>query len=225
MKTPRVDGNLYMMFCDSTSSHSLYCCHSPYCEEFLTDTLWPAFQDLGTTVMDARVIPFGNAAINEEAKTVKCQHGGGECDANTYELCAIEMVKHIEDYLPFLVCNAKSLPAGFRTGPFPPALFQACATEAGLWWEALLACHDTPSLAWQVTLKAAQDTPEHPYVPYVLLNGTPLADGADFYQEVCRLYKEQGGNHPKCEDQGLTVIDPFTTSETCPNEMVVVRLD
>ena len=51
---------------------------SPYCENFLSKTLWPAFQDLGTTVMDLTVIPFGNAHVDEESKTVKCQHGGGK---------------------------------------------------------------------------------------------------------------------------------------------------
>jgi len=51
---------------------------SPYCEEFLTKTLWPAFQDLGTQVMDVTVIPFGNAQVDEDAKTVKCQHGAGK---------------------------------------------------------------------------------------------------------------------------------------------------
>ena len=111
--------------------------------------------------MNVTVIPFGNAQIDEETETVRCQHGGGECDANTYELCAIAMVKHVEDYLPFLVCNAETLPAGFHTGPFDPSLFHACADKAGIWWQALLACHDTASLAWQVTLAAAKATPEH----------------------------------------------------------------
>eukprot|EP00977_Amphora_coffeiformis_P002074 scaffold394_cov166-Amphora_coffeaeformis.AAC.6 len=157
--------------------------------------------------MDVTVIPFGNAHVDEETKTVKCQHGGGECDANTYELCAIEMVKHPEDYLPFLVCNAQSLPAGFHTGPFSPDLFKKCALASGIFWGALLACHDTESLAWQVNLKASQATPQHEYVPYIMLNGTLMADGADFQTEVCRLYKEQGGCHPKCPDNDKTTTE------------------
>jgi len=148
----------------------------------------------------------------------------GECDANTYELCAIEMVKHVEDYLPFLVCNAQSLPAGFHAGPFSPDIFKKCALASGIFWGALLACHDTASLAWQVNLKASQVTPQHEYVPYVMLNGSLMADSSDFFTEVCRLYKEQGGRHPKCHDNDQTthVIDPFAIIETCPNSMVDV---
>ena len=155
--------------------------------------------------MDITVIPFGNARVDEDSQTVNCQHGGGECDANTYELCAIEMVKHVADYLPFLVCNAKSLPAGFHAGPFSPDVFQECAIAAGIWWDALLACHDSPSMAWQVTLKASQATPDHQYVPYVLLNGSELPPDADFEAEVCKLYKQQGGSHPNCDDDSVAI--------------------
>lgn len=190
---------------------------SPYCEQFLTESLWPAYQDLGTNVMNITVIPFGNARIDETHETVTCQHGGGECDANLYELCAIAMVhQHVEDYLPFLVCNAQSLPAGFHTGPFAPEIFHACAMEAGLWWEALQACHDTPSLAWQVTLQAARATPAHKYVPYVLLNGDLLPDGVDFQTQVCKLYQQAGGHDPKCDEvlksPGMV---PFALHQAC----------
>ena len=129
------------------------------------------------------------------------------------------MVKHVEDYLPFLVCNAQSLPAGFHAGPFSPDLFKKCALASGIFWGALLACHDTASLAWQVNLKASQTTPKHDYVPYVMLNGSLMADDVDFQSEVCRLFKEQGGSHPKCPDDDKTtvVVDPFSVAETCPN--------
>lgn len=174
---------------------------SPYCEQFLSDTLWPTFQDLGTEVMNVTVIPFGNARVDEQAQTIACQHGVAECDANTYELCAIEMVKHVEDYLPFLVCNAKSLPAGHKDDPFPASMFQECADQSGLWFEALQACHDSETMAWEVNWKAYQATPTHPYVPYVLVAGSELADGADFETEICRLYTAQGGKHPKCDEE------------------------
>ena len=57
---------------------NVFTLHSPYCEEFLAETLWPAFQDLGTKVMNVTVIPFGNAHVDEDTKTVQCQHGGGK---------------------------------------------------------------------------------------------------------------------------------------------------
>lgn len=195
--------------------------NSPGCEHFILTNLWPAFADLGSEVMNLTVIPFGNAKIDKDAETVECQHGRGECDANTYELCAIEMTNHhVEDYLPFLVCNAKTLPSGFHAGPFDPKVFESCAHIAGLWWEALHVCHETPSLAWQVNLKASKASPDHPYVPYVLLNGSELAEGVDFKSEICRLYKEQGGSHPKCSE--VTLLNPFTTAAVCPDVNVGV---
>lgn len=171
--------------------------------------------------MDLQVLPFGNAKIDQDHKVVKCQHGPGECDANTFELCAIALTNgHVEDYLPFLLCTARQLPPGFAAGPFDHHIFQACAVASNLWWEALLACHDTPSLAWQVTQKAAADTPEHPYVPYVLLNGEPMNDDVDFMEEVCRLYQEQGVEYPPCRKQSMTTKDVFAVAKTCPNDWV-----
>jgi interferon gamma-inducible protein 30 len=195
-----------------------FCLFSPFCEKFIVEELSPTFQKLGSTAMDLQVLPFGNAHIDEEHEIVKCQHGAGECDANTYELCAIALTNnHVEDYLPFLVCTASTLPAGFAAGPFDPRLFQACAIQASLWWGALQACHDTPSLAWEVNKKGAADTPSHPYVPYVLLNGEPMADGVDFKEEVCRLYQEQGFVYPPCqEDHHPTSV--FLASNTCPHD-------
>ena len=171
--------------------------------------------------MKITVIPFGNAQIDETSETVQCQHGGGECDANTYELCAIALTAgHVDDYLPFLVCNAQALPSGFRAGPFPPAFFEKCAGQAGLWWEALQMCHD--SLAWQVTQRAAHATPDHPYVPYVMVNGVALEDPSNLPREVCRLYQEAGGHSRKCS--GVEVSDEASSgnavsAETCPNTL------
>lgn len=173
--------------------------------------------------MKLTVLPFGNGRVDEEAKKISCQHGLAECDANTYELCAIELVhNHAEDYLPFLVCTAQSLPAGYRDQAFATAKFRKCARKAGLWFEALEACHDSESMAWHVNWQAYRATPDHPYVPYVLVEGSEWDDrDADLATEICRLYEKRGGTHPKCKEL-LANKDSATpwmhqVKEVCPN--------
>jgi hypothetical protein len=198
---------------------------SPYCEQFVKEELAPAFQDLGTSIMNVTVIPFGNARLNETAKTIQCQHGLAECDANTFELCAIEMFPHVEDYLPFLVCMAEKLPSGYHKDVLPQGMFQECAEKTGVWWDALLACHDTKRVAWKVNLDASLSTPTHPYVPYVLLNGTPLPDGADFHTEICRIYTRQGGTSKKCGEllSSESASTKRNAAAVCTNELTSLQ--
>lgn len=49
----------------------------------------------GTTVGDGkgiiswRMVPYGNARISADNKTITCQHGAKECVGNTLENCII----------------------------------------------------------------------------------------------------------------------------------------
>ena len=49
----------------------------PGCEAFITDDLFPAFEAVGN-IMNLTFVPYGNAQIDMDAKTVTCQHGDTE---------------------------------------------------------------------------------------------------------------------------------------------------
>jgi hypothetical protein len=91
-------------------------------KRFFHDQLMIAFNALGHDVVNWTVVPFGNAKLppddEEDSRTVTCQHGVGECDANTYEQCARYLYPDPAQHVPYLACLFSSLPMGRRDTPF-----------------------------------------------------------------------------------------------------------
>ena len=57
-----------------------------------------------------RLVPFGNAHLDDSATGASCQHGEVECEGNVYELCAMRMAYYrFEDYSPFVKCLESAL--------------------------------------------------------------------------------------------------------------------
>lgn len=99
------------------------------CQRFFKHDLIPAYRTLGPSVMDLQVVPFGNSRIDFEAKTVTCQHGEAECDANIWEQCAVEQGLP-EVYVNFFDCLEDVLPMGHKDDPFEESIFEQCASLA-----------------------------------------------------------------------------------------------
>jgi hypothetical protein len=100
------------------------------CETFTTDYLFPASQVEGMNdVMKVTYVPFGNAKIDMDAKTVTCQHGDTECFANSYEQCVTDIYPDQADFLPFVACIAE-LPTQFKMSQ--DQSFEDCADANGL---------------------------------------------------------------------------------------------
>ena len=151
--------------------------------------------------MDLKVIPFGNARI--ENKTVSCQHGAGECDANSYEQCVIHFYPDPQHYLPMLACLYKELPMHLHPTNFSVDPFEKCALGSNLEFSSIKHCHDCPNLSWKVLREAAEATPDyHDHVPWVEINGIYMdEESSDFATEVCRAYEASGGSNPVCNAQ------------------------
>mmetsp|Transcript_21401 Transcript_21401/g.30775 ORF Transcript_21401/g.30775 Transcript_21401/m.30775 type:complete len:146 (+) Transcript_21401:365-802(+) len=134
------------------------------------------------------MIPYGNALINTTAKTVECQHGAGECDANVWELCAVKWFPS-DQHLPFMECLTHSLPMGYHDEPFDPKIFEDCSEKAGLWFSRLKSCHDKD--AWAIQKDAADQTPDdHEYVPWVEINGSHIdEEKVDLVTAICDAYE------------------------------------
>jgi Gamma interferon inducible lysosomal thiol reductase (GILT) len=168
--------------------------------------------------MDLTIIPYGNAMIDTDKKTVECQHGLGECDANTYELCVIQSYPDPQLYVPFLTCMADKLTPGFRKDVFPPDDFQACAKENHMFWPSIAGCHCCHG--YEVLAKAAQETPDHDYVPYVEINGNVMDSEADFMGTICAAFQAQGGSIAECDAhlERMSQQEHATTriTTTCP---------
>lgn len=171
----------------------------PGCQQFVLKEVIPTYQALGDKVMDLQIVPYGNARMKDE--TVTCQHGVGECDANSWELCMIHAFPDPKQYLPMLECLENSLPMGSHDEKFPVSIFETCAQEANLAFPKIQLCHDDPATAKSVVDKAAKDTPsDHKYVPWAIINGQHMDEERDdLMAAVCKAYEAAGGSHPACK--------------------------
>jgi interferon gamma-inducible protein 30 len=172
------------------------------CAHFMLESLIPTYDKLGGDVIDLEWVPFGNAKLLDADHILECQHGEAECDANSWEQCAVYVYKDKPQvYLNMLKCLEKALPMGHQDTPFDESIFQKCAgccTD----FSKIKECHDNPMLAWQLQSQANQATPDdHQYVPWVVVNGQFLdVENDDLLQVICKEYTAGGGSHPSCDD-------------------------
>jgi interferon, gamma-inducible protein 30 len=171
------------------------------CQRFFNNQLYDAFHKLGPDVMELNVVPFGNAQLDEQSHMVTCQHGVGECDANSWEQCAIEQTIP-KVYMEFLNCLEHSLPMGEAQQAFPDSIFLGCAAVTDdLDDSALQKCHDNPMMQWQLQKQFAEATPEHNYVPWVLVNGKKFDEEKDdLLAVVCHEFSANGGSASACDN-------------------------
>lgn len=170
-------------------------------KRFVLNQLLPAYQLLGSEVIDLEVVVYGNAQMDVDSKTIQCQHGEAECDANIYEQCVISLYPHAYRYLPFLGCLFTDLTMGRNNERFDTSFFSECARESALDSGSIQNCHDDPNQAWKLQVMNARRTPQnHDHVPWVEINGlrTIDEDHDDFVAAVCGAYQRAGGRHPAC---------------------------
>lgn len=170
------------------------------CQRFFQNQLYDTFQALGPEVIELNIVPFGNAQLHELSQTVTCQHGEGECDANSWEQCAIEQtIPRV--YMEFLNCLEHELPMGHYDESLPQSLFVGCAAFTDdLDDYALKACHDNPMQSWMLQEKYAKATPEHDYVPWVVVDGNKIDEESDdLLKVICEAFRANGGRSNACD--------------------------
>jgi interferon, gamma-inducible protein 30 len=160
----------------------------------VTDYLIPTASIPGMKdIMKVTYVPFGNAKIDLDAKTVTCQHGDTECFANSYEQCAIDIYPDQDDFLPFVGCVA-AIPTQFKMSQ--DSSFEACAESAGLDFGVIKTCHDDPDRAWDLQVSNSELTPaDHEYTPWIVVDGELYDNSShDLQKAVCDAYAAKGGD-------------------------------
>ena len=147
--------------------------------------------------MHVTYVPYGNAKIDIDAKTVTCQHGDTECFANSYEQCVIDIYPDQEDFLPFIGCVAET-PTQFKMSQ--DQTFEDCADAAGLDFSIIKDCHDDSDRAWELQVAASQLTPaDHEYTPWIVIDGVLYDNSSHNLQKaVCDAYTIKGGESDTC---------------------------
>lgn len=168
-------------------------------KNYILDQLVPTFASPLGEVMDLQVVSFGNAHLHTDTRTVTCQHGNAECDANIYQQCAIDNFVYPTRYLPFLSCLFATLPMGHADALYDVSYFATCARESALDFRALQACHSQD--AWAMQVQAAAKTPaDHDHVPWVVIDGTYTPeDQSSLSHLICQALQKKGGSNALCD--------------------------
>lgn len=136
-------------------------------------------------------MPYGNAKITADNKTITCQHGAEECLYNTLMSCSIGHYPTSAQWLPYVHC----LEVAIDNGSISKAEAKKCAAASNLDWAVLDKCWTGAEghaldVANAFTTSALQ--PPHQYVPWVTLDapGTFCTEnGCDnLVQAVCDAY-------------------------------------
>ena len=130
-------------------------------------------------ITDMEFIPYGNAKIiTRDPPTFECQHGEEECYGNMVELCAI---KHNPDnWWDFILCEEGD-------PDFSDEGIRKCAKVGYVDGEEILTCsHGTEGPL--LHLEAGDNTPEHKYVPWLLVDGKLMGSGDSLKRMICDAY-------------------------------------
>eukprot|EP01006_Ploeotia_vitrea_P015679 TRINITY_DN45728_c0_g1_i1.p1 TRINITY_DN45728_c0_g1~~TRINITY_DN45728_c0_g1_i1.p1 ORF type:complete len:242 (-),score=96.52 TRINITY_DN45728_c0_g1_i1:168-863(-) len=173
----------------------------PDCKEFISTQLFPFWNTTGSDkVISVTLVPYGNAQERQVGNTWKftCQHGPDECAGNFIETCAIDLVKDLHAYFPFIHCVEQSDDLPSESAP-------RCAKLHQLSWQDIENCVNSPRAA-QLEHEMAVATPSsHQYVPWVTVNGQhSQAAENDFVSTICQMY--QGPTPPACRDEAFAQL-------------------
>lgn len=171
-------------------------------------------------IMDLSVYPFGNAyyatkecgkgpydsnerhcwfnrCIAQQPAPDDCfpadglvaQHGSQERDDNILEACAVKIYPDWQTSWPFIECMESKYQS--------KKALEVCAKKAGLDAEKIQACKNGPDGA-AAEAEMAKATPDHPGVPWIIVDGKPLDNPSDLLKAICAAYT---GDKPEgCKD-------------------------
>mmetsp|Transcript_10060 Transcript_10060/g.15239 ORF Transcript_10060/g.15239 Transcript_10060/m.15239 type:complete len:170 (+) Transcript_10060:236-745(+) len=142
-------------------------------------------------IIDLKLVAYGNTQQNRDG-SFTCQHGAGECETDAMELCTqyklsgdISSISSGDTSLaawPFILCMEEA--------DGSPAMGQSCYEKnmnaTALPWSTISACVADEYEAVQTA--AMKATPNHEYVPWVLVDGELLENTNMLEKAICDAY-------------------------------------
>jgi interferon gamma-inducible protein 30 len=164
-----------------------------------------------SSIASLTVLPFGNASPSSSSEGWDCQHGVNECIGNMYIACAVEHfdesdAENVPAWYPFYECMEASDYNKDRVLAYNTTDAIACAGMAAIDWNVISECAgENPSVGsaddGNALMKSIMlATPNHTYVPWVVINGETVPDSGQGYPSgdlltmVCEAYT--GDNLP-----------------------------
>lgn len=156
----------------------------PFCANFIVNHLVKIFQNGLISVVNLRMIPWGNAWITSDG-TFTCQHGSDECLLNTIEACTITIYPDVVQHFRFIYC------VEFLTLQNKHTEWANCFQKTGL-GTVPIDCYNNGYgnvLEKQYATETAQLNPPHRFVPWVVVNNHPLKeDYQNFMSYICKAH-------------------------------------
>jgi len=162
----------------------------PGCRAFIMGQLFPTFQKLeALEIMDIGLYPYGNARETQQGQKwdFQCQHGAEECVLNLVEACALHLLGHPSQFMPYIHCLESN-----------PSLANAksCAAQLEIEWGPISACYTGSQgnhLEHELAIKTSALNPPHQYVPWIVVNGVhndqvQQAAQSNLLKYVCQTY-------------------------------------
>lgn len=112
------------------------------------------------------------------AGSIVAQHGSVELSVNIIEACAIKQNPEWKTHWPFIQCMEDK---------YAVDAAEDCASSAGLDYASIEGCAKG-SEGEAVEALMAKATPDHPGVPYILVNGKALDSPSGLLKAVCEAY-------------------------------------
>ncbi|KAG6744291.1 hypothetical protein POTOM_053008 [Populus tomentosa] len=161
----------------------------PYCSSFIAGPLAQVLETDLMTILNLRLVPWGNAILDSN-NTIECQHGDDECYLNIIHACAInlwpdlpqneidlQLITMQKKHFDFIKCIEKQYKAPDRNGA--EESWEECSGKLGLSTQSIKKCYDSGH-GKELVLQNAKETdhlrPPHKYVPWVVVDDTPLLD-------------------------------------------------
>ncbi|KAF3448051.1 hypothetical protein FNV43_RR08759 [Rhamnella rubrinervis] len=175
---------------------------SPNSASFIVRNLAQVFDKDLVTILNLKLIPWGDAHVNISNNATVCQHGPDECELNTLEACVIDIFHDdVNKYFALIYCFE------FLTIEGRHKEWETCFNSLGLPQKSVLECYNGRNgteLEIIYSNETAHLNPPIKFLPWVLVNNQPIQkDYANFATYVCKAYK--GNNVPKaCHSQPPT---------------------
>lgn len=160
---------------------------NPSCASFIVKNLARIFDNGLNTIVNLRLIPWGNAYLNKSTNAIVCQNGLDECKLNTLQACTINVLRDVNKHFALIYCFEFLVIEGRYKD------WRTCFSSLGLNQKPVLDCIGSVNgtkLEQSYAIETAQLNPPHTFVPWVVVNNQSIGkDYNNFTAYACMAYK------------------------------------
>ncbi|CAN0879666.1 Gamma-interferon-responsive lysosomal thiol protein [Linum grandiflorum] len=166
----------------------------PPCAQFIVQNLVTIFNNGIIDIVNLKLIPWGNARIaGTKNNTVVCQNGPDECELNTVQACAIDVLHNVDKTYGLISCMELFVLVGQHQD------WPQCFQTLGLSNKEILKCSNSTN-GTKLDILHSQETaslvPPHTFVPWVVVNKQSIGEVLTFDPKVhgCEFSGNQTNN-------------------------------